>query len=188
MSITRQLLNEFRPLFRMLEEPIGGRFSAFGVPSRAIFDDPFFTGPRSARPAVDVSEDGGNYIVETELPGVKKEDVQVHIGDGGRSVTIEGNIMRRGTSANADGSNTSTSGTQPVEGSAEGSTSVQASPDENNQLSVERSFTGSSKFTRTVWLPRPTDARNVTAKLADGILTLRIPKAEEKDAVKIDVE
>jgi HSP20 family molecular chaperone IbpA len=58
----------------------------------------------------------------------------------------------------------------------------------NNQLSVERSFTGSSMFTRTVWLPRPADTRNVTAKLAEGILTLRIPKAEEKDAVKINVE
>jgi HSP20 family molecular chaperone IbpA len=58
----------------------------------------------------------------------------------------------------------------------------------NNQLSVERSFTGSSRFTRTVWLPRPADANNVTAKLVDGILTLRIPKAEENGAVKIDVE
>jgi len=120
MSITRQLLSEFRPLFRMLEEPIGGRFGAFGIPSRAISDDPFFTGPRFARPAVDVSEDGGNFIVETELPGVKKEDVEVRIGDGGRSVTIEGNIMRRGASVNGDGSTSSTSGTQQVEGSAEG--------------------------------------------------------------------
>jgi HSP20 family molecular chaperone IbpA len=211
MSITRHLLNEFRPLFRMLEEPIGGRSGAFGIPSRAIFDDPFFTGPRLARPAVDVSEDGSNYIVETELPGVKKEDVQVHIGDGGRSVTIEGNIVRRGTSANGEGSTTSTStaaaGAQGVEGTVgghaccksqerrvtdvqmTGSTVVQPSAAENNQLlSAERSFTGSSKFTRTVWLPRPADARNVTAKLADGILTLRIAKAEEKDAVKVEVE
>lgn len=58
----------------------------------------------------------------------------------------------------------------------------------NNPLSVERSFTGNSRFTRTVWLPRPADAKNVTAKLEDGILTLRIPKAEQNDAVKIDVE
>jgi len=189
MSITRHLLNEFRPLFRMLEEPIGGRFGAFGIHSRAIFDDPFFTGSRLARPAVDVSEDGSNYIVETELPGVKKEDVQVHIGDGGRSVTIEGNIVRRGTSANGEGSTTSTAaaGAQGVEGTV-GSTVVQPPAAENNQLSTERSFTGSSKFTRTVWLPRPADARNVTAKLADGILTLRIAKAEEKDAVKVEVE
>ncbi|KAI9512413.1 HSP20-like chaperone [Russula earlei] len=180
MSITRQLLNEFRPLFRMLDEPLlAGRFGAFGIPSRAIFDDPIFAAPHLVRPAVDVSEDGDHYVVETELPGVKKEDVEVRIGDGGRSVTIEGNIVKRRTHANGDRSTTSTSGTQRVEGSAEAG---------NNQLSVERSFTGSSKFTRTVWLPRPADAGNVTAKLADGILTLRIPKVVENDAVKINVE
>lgn len=114
MSLTRQFLNEFRPLFRMLEEPLGGRFGAFGLPSRSAFDDPFFTSPRFARPAVDVSEDGKNYVVETELPGVKKEDVDVRIGDGGRSITIEGNIAQRGTYANGDGSITSTADTPQV--------------------------------------------------------------------------
>ena len=47
---------------------------------------------------MDVSEDGNQYIVETELPGVKKEgareDVDVCIGDSGGSVTIEGNILQ----------------------------------------------------------------------------------------------
>ncbi|SRR6266404_7343991 len=95
MSITRQLFNEFRPLFRVLEQPFAGRFGAFGVPSRAILDDPFINAPQFARPAVDVSEDGNQYIVETELPGVKKEDVEVRIGDGGRSVNIEGSITQR---------------------------------------------------------------------------------------------
>lgn len=69
-----------------------------------------------------------------------------------------------------------------------GSTEVQPVPAKNNQLSVERSFTGNSMFSRTVWLPRPADATNVKAKLVDGILTLRIPKVEEKDGVKVDIE
>ena len=119
MSLTRQLLSEFRPLFRMLEEPLGGRFGALALPSRSVFDDPFLTAPRFARPAVDVSEDGANYIVETELPGVKREDVDVRIGDGGRSITIEGSIMQRRTHANGDGSSASTSDTLQ-EGSGEG--------------------------------------------------------------------
>jgi HSP20 family molecular chaperone IbpA len=66
-----------------------------------------------------------------------------------------------------------------------GSTTVQPG---NKPLTVERSFTGNAKFTRTVWLPRPADAKNVTAKLEDGILTVRVPKAEQNDAVKINVE
>jgi HSP20 family molecular chaperone IbpA len=69
-----------------------------------------------------------------------------------------------------------------------GSAAVQPDPAGNNPLSVERSFTGNSRFTRTVWLPLPADAKNVTARLADGILTLRIPKAEQDDAVKVNVE
>jgi HSP20 family protein len=137
---------------------------------------------------VDVSEDGDHYVVETELPGVKREDMEVRVGDGGRSVTIEGKIVQRGTYANGDGSTASTSDTSRVEGSMEGSTTVQPTPAGSNQLSVERSFTGSSRFSRTVWLPRPADVNNVKAKLVDGVLTLRIPKAEENDGVKIDVE
>jgi HSP20 family molecular chaperone IbpA len=120
MSITRQFLNEFRLLFRMLEEPLGGRFGAFGIPSRAILDDPFFTAPRFARPAVDVSEEGNHYVVETELPGVKKEDVEVRIGDHGRSITIEGNIIQRRTSANGGNSNVSNADTSQVERSGQG--------------------------------------------------------------------
>lgn len=82
----------------MLDEPFGRQMTRSAFPAtRSFFDDPFFNAPlQSARPAIDVSEDGNNYIVEAELPGVKKEDVDVRIGDGGRSVTIEGRILRRG--------------------------------------------------------------------------------------------
>jgi HSP20 family protein len=89
----------------MLEEPLGRTFGAYGV------HDPIFTAPRFARPAVDVSEDGDNYVVETELPGVKREDMEVRVGDGGRSVTIEGKIIH------GNGSTNSISGT---EGTMEG--------------------------------------------------------------------
>lgn len=96
MSLTRQFLREFRPLFRMLEEPFG--VSPRYARSNSFFDDPFFHSPRALRPAVDVTEEGSNYVVEAELPGVKKEDVEVRIGDGGRSVTIEGKVAERRTS------------------------------------------------------------------------------------------
>lgn len=128
MSITRQLLNEFRPLFRMLEEPLGRRFGAFGVPSRSILDDPFFNAPRFARPAVDVSEDGNQYIVETELPGVKKEDVEVRIGDGGRSVTIEGKIIQQRGYAGGSEPTVSDSSAPQVEGSVKGESRLRLEP------------------------------------------------------------
>ena len=95
MSLARSLLREFRPLFRMLEEPFSHHqaWPVTGTSSRSIlFDDPFFQ--NGARPAVDLTDDGKQYVVEAELPGVKKEDVEVRIDDSGRSVTIEGRIVR----------------------------------------------------------------------------------------------
>ena len=100
MSLTRQFFRDFRPLFRLLEEPLG-RSPAFYPHYRqrgfGLLDDPFFHSPNALRPAVDVTEEGKHYIVEAELPGVKKENVEVRIGDGGRSVTIEGKIVDRRT-------------------------------------------------------------------------------------------
>jgi HSP20 family molecular chaperone IbpA len=95
MSLTRQILHDLRPLFRVLEEPFGRSAGYYGLPARSLFDDPFFQNSNSLRPSVDVTEEGNNYVVEADLPGVKKENVEVRIGDGGRSVTIEGKIFRR---------------------------------------------------------------------------------------------
>lgn len=46
---------------------------------------------------------------------------------------------------------------------------------------------GSSTFTRTVWLPQVVDGSNVTANLEDGVLTLTIPKANNKERVKVSI-
>ena len=53
---------------------------------------------------------------------------------------------------------------------------------------MERSFSSSSQFSRTIWLPRRVDGNGVTAKLEDGILTVRVPKAEDQESVKINIE
>ena len=100
MSLSRNFFREFRPLFRVLEDPFFGRTSGAligpGARGHSVFDDPFFGLARSGlRPAVDVAEEGNSYIIEAELPGVRKEDINVEIGNNGRSVTIEGKIVRR---------------------------------------------------------------------------------------------
>jgi HSP20 family molecular chaperone IbpA len=58
----------------------------------------------------------------------------------------------------------------------------------SSQITAERPFSGSSAFTRTVWLPRPVDSNNVVAKLSDGILRITIPKAEDNASVKVRVD
>lgn len=49
-------------------------------------------------------------------------------------------------------------------------------------------FESAQTFTRSIWLPRTVDGSNVTARLEDGILTIRIPKANDQKSFKIDVE
>jgi HSP20 family molecular chaperone IbpA len=97
MSLTRQFFREIRPFFRMIEEPLRPPSLMGMFPSR-IVDDPLFRvhSPNALRPAVDLSEEGNAYVVEAELPGVKRENIEVRIGDGGRSVTIEGKTYDRG--------------------------------------------------------------------------------------------
>lgn len=123
MSLTRQFFRELRPLFRMLEEPFGrpSTYGSLGYPSRrgAFFDDPFFTAPTSIRPAIDVSEQGDSYVVEAELPGVKKENVNVRIGDGGRTLTIEGKVFSRSAEPQQQQSQAQASGeAQPASSSS----------------------------------------------------------------------
>ncbi|KAF9783444.1 HSP20-like chaperone [Thelephora terrestris] len=177
MSLSRNFLREFRPLFRMLEDPFLGRAPvAYSGRGRSVFDDPLLGLAQSGlRPAVDVAEEGNSYIIEAELPGVRKEDINVEIGENGRSVTIQGKIVRRARQQE-----------QPII-DAPANAEAQASS-ESNKISVERESTGHTTFTRSITLPSQVDPSKVSAKLADGVLTLEIPKAEEAGRVKIDIE
>jgi HSP20 family protein len=56
---------------------------------------------------------------------------------------------------------------------------------EGEYLLQERSY---GKFARSVSLPGPVASDKVAANLKDGILTVRIPKAEEARPKKIDVK
>ncbi|KAF7967431.1 hypothetical protein HWV62_19031 [Athelia sp. TMB] len=191
MSIARQLFNDMRPFFRLLEEPLS-RSSAMYSRPRSLLNDPFFQPSNTMRPALDVTEQGNNYIVEAELPGVKKENLEVRIGDAGRSVTIEGKTFRRSYG------NDATPAVAAAETEADVDTPISSfedsiTVDKPNETAVSANTnanvaTESSSFSRTVWLPRAVDERRVSAKLAEGILTLTIPKAEDKDSVKVDIE
>ncbi|KAF8555245.1 HSP20-like chaperone [Imleria badia] len=178
MSISR-LLHEFRPLFRMLDEPLTrGPPTLYGFPHRSFLADPFFTSSSTVHPALDLTEEGNSYVVEAELPGVKKENIDISVGDGGRSVTIQGRTFTRRPGDTSE----STIETDTSQGEA-----VVSSETSSNQLTTERLYSGTSSFTRTVWLPRPVDSSKITAKLTDGVLTLKAPKMEDKESIKIEV-
>lgn len=53
----------------------------FGREGRSLLEEAWGRGGRAPVPSVDVSEDDGNFIVTAELPGTKREDVNVELED-----------------------------------------------------------------------------------------------------------
>ncbi|KAL5638437.1 hypothetical protein ACGC1H_005204 [Rhizoctonia solani] len=155
MSLTRGFFGDFEPLFRLVEDPRAYSQSRQGV-------------SHHQRQAVaDLVEEEKGYVVRAELPGVQKQDLDIHVGNDGRSLTIEGRVHRT------------------IKPKTKEST-------ENKEVSKDASgSTGTheyrSTFSRTVWFPQAVDAKNAQAKLEDGILTLNVPKREETGIQKISL-
>jgi len=211
MTLSRHFLND--PFFQLFDDPWARPSRSHYVQPRTAIDMTPFFGYHPAhersqwgnavdasfqpsnvlRPNLDITEEGDIYVVEAHLPGVKKENLNVHIGDNGRSVTIEGKTFLRKRS----GEPTSAKGDAQGQQSAEG-TSGQQQPDsataakqdnKENAVSTNNNVDEfSSNFSRTIWLPRAVDDSKVSAKLVDGVLTLTIPKAVDKERVKINVD
>ncbi|KAG9096170.1 hypothetical protein FRC06_008966 [Ceratobasidium sp. 370] len=72
MSLTRSFLNDFRPLFRLLEEP-------FHAPALTRFNRPSMWHPLALQhqTPVEFSEEGNDVVVRAEVPGVQKEHLDV---------------------------------------------------------------------------------------------------------------
>ena len=107
---------------------------------------------------VDVREDGDHLIVDAELPGFKKEDVDI---------TLENQTLTISAQKKLD---------QP------------AQPQEGKQqqayLLRERRYT---RFQRSFTLPDTVDEQSVNAKLQDGVLTITLNKRPETKPRKIQV-
>jgi len=206
------------PFFRVLDEPLGpseffgpvGRSQQstspfYGHPfARSLFNDPLLQQlqQQQQRPSIHLTEDDSQYVVEADLPGVKKENVDVRIGDGGRSITIEGKVFHRRTGLGVTGEENRSQSAPPetnagqqqqaAEGSSSNEKAVSQTPPagefQNQQQPQQSISTSSSRFTRSIWLPRPVDGSTVKAKLEHGILTLTIPKPHDKESVKVNVE
>jgi len=95
-----------------------------------------------AFPLVNVFSDGEDFVLVAELPGVKKEDLDIQVR--GDTVRIQG----------------------------------KKSIADDEQASVHRRERAAGQFDRTLTLPAELDAAKVSAQYRDGVLTLRLPRAE----------
>ena len=58
-------------------------------PSSSIFDDPFFNSPKES-PAVNVIENKNDFVVEVEVPGLSKENLDLNVQED--TLTVSGSI------------------------------------------------------------------------------------------------
>lgn len=100
------------------------------------------TSGSGAFPLINVFNDGDDFVVVAELPGVKKEDLEIQVR--GNTVRIQGK-------------------------------KAIAHPE---SASIHRRERAAGEFDRTVTLPDDVDASKVAAEYRDGVLTLRLPRAE----------
>jgi HSP20 family protein len=124
---------------RMLEQTLGN-FMTPALLSEAATWTPF----------VDIEEQDAAYVIEAELPGVKRDDVAIELV--GNELAITGEIQERERAG-----------------------------------VVRRKTRRVGRFDYRVTLPSHVDPKKIDAELRDGVLTVRIPKAEQAQRQRIEV-
>lgn len=128
---------------------------------------------------MDVSESEQAYTVLAELPGVKKEQLEVRIE--GKHVYIQGQVVP--TLAEAATS-------VPNAGSTNAGSANPANANPANATAPERQLLNErfyGKLERRIQLPLEIDEAQAQAKFADGILQLQLPKKRLAGAHKLEI-
>merc|ERR1719399_1626486 len=122
------------------------------------------------RLALDVEEHADSYKISADLPGVKREAVQLEVGhDGVLQLSVE-EAAEKKVRFNSDGETK-----EPAEEGADGE-----SGDEKEPAVKWRRVERARRFeSRRVQLPPDADVEKVHASLEDGVLLLSVPKKPE---------
>jgi HSP20 family protein len=124
---------------RMLEQTLGS-FASQSLLSDASTWTPF----------VDIEEEDGAYLIEAELPGVRREDIAIELV--GNELSISGELKER-----------------------------------ERKGIVRRRTRQVGRFDYRVTLPSLVEAERIEARLADGVLTVRVPMVEQARRQRIEV-
>lgn len=93
-AIERSILSTLNDMERWMEESLARPFSGLRLtPFRQMFNEIGTKG--DIAPAVDVFEEGNEVVVKAELPGMKREEVDVRLS--GNMLTIAGEKRSEGT-------------------------------------------------------------------------------------------
>jgi HSP20 family protein len=112
---------------------------------------PSWSEPTVWSPLADLSETDDAYKVECEVPGIKRDDIDVEVS--GRELHITGELKER-----------------------------------EREGVLRRTTRRTGRFEYRVLLPADVKAEDVHAALADGILTVTVPKAHAAKPHHIKIE
>ena len=115
----------------------------------SMFEDPFFERKENKWMKTDIKEKGNNYIIEVDLPGYEKDNIQIEMENGYLKV-----------SAKVENSNDE--------------------EEEGKYIHKERFY---GECSRSFYVGDNVKEEDVKASFKNGILTLTVPKEEQK---KID--
>lgn len=104
-------------------------------------------------PAINVVESDKDYKVEVAVPGMTKEDFNIHLGDENELViSMEKKVENE---------------------------------DKENKKYLRREFSY-TKFQQSLYLPDNVDKEKITANVANGVLTIELPKYSQEEKAKIN--
>ena len=150
------------PSFRDLEDRLDRIFRGF--PS----------GETSWAPAVDVSETDDAYVIEADLPGLKKEDIELTVED--EVVTVKGTR------------NSARHCAPSARHCAPSARHCAPNETEDKPTGYHRIERGYGEFRRSFCIPGGVDADKVQANFTDGVLHVTLPKPEQRKPKQIEVK
>lgn len=116
---------------------------------------------------LDVVENGGQYLVHAELPGVRKENIQIDIE--GKLLVLSANMAQPQAESPAAEANPAEAVATPA-----------------RRVLLSERFEG--RLTRRLQLPEEVDAENAQAKFTDGVLELVLPKLQQRSGRKLHIQ
>ena len=137
----------------------GSDFDALRREMTRFFDDflPNREGEEGQRSAVwtpraDLSETDDAYLIAIDLPGIRRDDLEITMEDGTLKIS--------------------------------GERSMENESENGQYYRIERAY---GRFFRSFTFGPNADADNIEAHFDDGVLTIRVAKAEERKPRKIEV-
>jgi HSP20 family protein len=130
-------------------------------------------GPDSWVPTVETDETDDAYVVRAELPGMKSDDVNVEVT--GNELRITGEVKQE------------TEGKEAESKEAEGK-EAEGKEAEGKEAEAKPLRHRYGRFAYRASLPADADAEKIDAQLADGILTVRVPKTAQARSRRVEIK